>query len=195
MKTILISSLISAIAVILIPTSFSQKVSVPVNDVVLHIQTNQHTQDTLVQEATQSLESTGKTIRLLVDDEVHCVEFEKYLSQVLMSEMPMSFELEALKAQAVAARTFAEKRMQNPKHSNADICSDSACCQAWTSLDGLKEKFGDAFDANYEKANTAVSETSGEVLLYNNELIDATYFSCSGGNTEAAVAVWGSEVP
>lgn len=120
---------------------------------------------------------------------------EEYLIGVVLSEMPASFEIEALKAQAVAARTVTYRRLIDGKHDDCDLCSESNCCQAWNSQTKLEEKLGDSYLQYWERAKKAVSETAGEALHYENTLIDAVYFSCSGGKTEAAVAVWGNEVP
>ncbi len=120
---------------------------------------------------------------------------QAYLTGVVLSEMPASFEMEALKAQAVAARTFTLRQMEGGKHADCDLCSDSACCQAWTSQENLQGKLGSAWQQYWDKAAAAVAETDGQVLTYGGQLIDAVYFSCSGGFTEDAVAVWGSEIP
>lgn len=120
---------------------------------------------------------------------------EEYLVGVVLSEMPASFELEALKAQAVAARTFTLRQMAGGKHDDCDLCADSTCCQAWTSQEDMAAKLGDAWEQYWAKAETAVLATEGQVLSYDGQLIEAVYFSCSGGTTEDAVAVWGSEVP
>ena len=120
---------------------------------------------------------------------------QDYLTGVLLSEMPADFAPEARRAQAVAARTFTRKKLEHPKHEDADVCGDYSCCQAWTSREALEEKYGAGFDAVWESAEEAVIDTAGEVLTYDGQLIDAVYFSCSGGETEPAVAVWGSDVP
>ena len=125
---------------------------------------------------------TGLSLRVLVGDEVRVMDLREYLKGVVSGELPKDFPVEAVKAQAVAARTFTLRCCQRSKHAQADVCTDSACCQAWTELTN-------------PVACEAVEETDGMVLLYEDELIDATYFSCSGGRTEAAVAVWGGEVP
>ena len=113
---------------------------------------------------------------------------EEYLVGVVLAEMPADFEEEALKAQAVVARTYTRKRMERDKHGAAALCMDSGCCQGWRSPEEYGEK-------TVEKVRRAVSGTAGTVLRYGDELIDATYFSCSGGSTEDAVAVWGQDVP
>jgi len=135
------------------------------------------------------------TLRLKTETGVQTVLLEEYLAGVVLSEMLPSFELEALKAQAVAARTFAARMQQNSKHTDADLCADPSCCQAYHSRMQLEKKLGAAFEESWEKATRAVSETEGEVLTYDGRLIEAVYYSCSGGFTEPAEAVWGSDVP
>lgn len=130
---------------------------------------------------------TGKSVKEL--------PLEEYLVGVVISEMPMSFEPEALKAQAVAARTFAMRQLEYGKHREFDLCGQSSCCQAWTGEEMLAQKLGKGWKTYWEKASAAVESTKGQVLTYEGELIDAVYFSCSGGATEDAVAVWGGEVP
>ena len=136
-----------------------------------------------------------QTITVLRDGCAQEEDFDRYLTQVVLSEMPADFEPEALKAQAVAARTFARRQMAGGKHTDADVCDQSACCQACLSADALRQRYGAAFDAAWDKAASAVQQTQGEVLTYGGSLIDAVYFSCSGGSTEAAAAVWGTDVP
>lgn len=126
-------------------------------------------------------------IRVLTSKGIQNLELETYVASVLLGEMPASFDNEAIKAQAVAARTYALKRIRtSEKHENFDLCTDSTCCQAFAELQS---------NPSSEKMITAATATSGEVLLYDGNLIDATYFSCSGGYTEAAVEVWGADVP
>lgn len=139
--------------------------------------------------------SAKETITVLRDGDAQEEDFETYLTQVVLSEMPADFATEALKAQAVAARTFARRQMAGGKHADADVCSQSACCQACLSADALQERYGAAFDAAWDKASNAVQQTQDEVLTYGGALIDAVYFSCSGGSTEDAAAVWGTDVP
>lgn len=135
------------------------------------------------------------TVSLLTEGGVVSLSLREYLTGVVLSEMPASFSAEALKAQAVAARTFTLKKLEASKHADADLCADSACCQAWTSREALAEKLGSAFSQYWQKAAEAVTGTDGLVLTYGGQLIDAVYFSCSGGSTEDAVAVWGGDVP
>ena len=122
------------------------------------------------------------------------MDLEEYLTGVVLAEMPASFETEALKAQAVVARTYTLRAFSGKgKHGDFSVCTDSTCCQAYISAEDYIGKGGTG--ENLEKVRRAVYETSGLVLTYEGDLIEATYFSCSGGRTEDAVAVWGTEVP
>lgn len=128
-----------------------------------------------------------------VDGEVVNWELEAYLVGVLLAEVPAGFEMETLKAQAVAARTYALKcHYKGYKHLGA-ICVESTCCQGYCSIEEYIQKGGTL--TQVQKIQQAVSETKGEVLTYQGDLIEATYFASSGGKTEDAKAVWGTEVP
>ena len=134
------------------------------------------------------------TAAVLTEDGVIEMDIEKYLVGVLLCEMPADFEAEALKAQAVAARTFVLYRMENnSKHLDADICVSATCCQGYIDPESYISNGGDT--AAVLKMYDAVADTKDEVLLYDGEFIEATYFSSSGGRTEDAQAVWGVEVP
>ena len=131
---------------------------------------------------------------LMTDGAVLNMNLETYLVGVLLGEMPMDFHSEAIKAQAVVARTYALKRMMSGnKHPSGGVCVDASCCQAY--CDAGSYIAGGGTQDSVDKAIAAVAETEGQVLLYNGKLIEATYFSCSGGRTEDAVAVWGNDIP
>lgn len=119
---------------------------------------------------------------------------EEYLLGVVLAEMPATFQIEALKAQSVAARTFARKAWETGgKHEDGSICWNSGCCQAYIVPEEYLTRGGT--EENLNKVRSAVSATAGECLQYEGEFIEATYFSCSGGSTEDAIAVWGTEYP
>ena len=141
------------------------------------------------------LESDPETVLTVVNraGNLQQMDLREYLVGVVLAEMPADFEPEALKAQAVVARTYTRKRMAGGKHSGAAVCMDSGCCQGWRSEEDYLEAGGKR--ASVEKVRAAVADTDGLVLRYGGQLIDATYFSCSGGTTEDAVAVWGQDVP
>lgn len=138
--------------------------------------------------------ATEQVYVMQTDGSLVSMELETYLVGVLLGEMPMEFHEEALKAQAVVARTYTRKRIASgQKHAFGDVCTDSACCQAYCNANQYLLSGGSREGVN--KAISAVRETTGQVLTYKGALIEATYFSCSGGRTEDAVAVWGNEIP
>ena len=143
----------------------------------------------------QSVTTEEKNLLVSVKDKsgiVVKIELNDYLVCVLLSEMPTSFSEEALKAQAVVARTYTLLQAKNgKKHEDCDVCMDSRCCQGYKTVEEYLKSGGN----NLNKVKKAVEDTKELVLTYNDKLIDATYFSCSGGNTEDAVAVWGKDVP
>ena len=127
----------------------------------------------------------GSSVRMTMTD---------YLTGVLLAEMPADFEPEALKAQAVVARTYTQKaQVTGGKHADGSVCTESTCCQGWIDPDTYLRDGGSPEDV--EKIRNAVLETAGYVLTYDGTLIEATYFSCSGGATEDAAAVWGRDFP
>ena len=130
------------------------------------------------------------------------ISLESYLVGVVAAEMPVSFHPEALKAQAVAARTFTKYRIQHPNpnvttlHQDAQITTNTGTCQAWIDDATQKARWGSQYTKWREKIIQAVSETAGEVLCYENMLIEPLYHaSCGGGYTEAAEDVWGNVKP
>lgn len=119
---------------------------------------------------------------------------DDYLVGVVLAEMPASFEPEALKAQAVVARTYAIRAARTGgKHGDGSVCGLYSCCQAY--IDPEEYKTSGGTEENIQKVRSAVYATSNQIVTYQGEPIEATYFSCSGGVTEDAVAVWGTEYP
>lgn len=122
------------------------------------------------------------------------VDLDEYLWGVVSAEMPASFEKEALKAQAVVARTYTIYKIINNdgKHKGADICDDSSCCQAWISKgDRLAKWDDDEKESNWDKIVEAVNSTQGKIITYEGKPINAFFHSNSGGKTESPVDVWG----
>ena len=131
---------------------------------------------------------------LMPDGMIEEIALNDYLTSVVLREMPVSFENEALKAQAVVARTYALRRRQKGgKHPGADVCTVSSCCQGYYPIEDYLDDGGS--EAGVDKVRDAVIATDNLVVVYNSELIEATYYSCSGGMTEDASAVWGAEIP
>lgn len=126
-------------------------------------------------------------------NEVEEMELDDYLLGVVSSEMPASFEEEALKAQAVVARTYTIYKITNDnKHEGADICDDSKCCQAWISKEDRLNKWNEEErEHNWEKIEEAVNITKGKIITYEGKAINAFFHSNSGGITDTATNVWG----
>lgn len=133
-------------------------------------------------------------VRVLTGDGVRKMDIEEYLVGVLLKEMPADFEFEAVKAQAVAARTYTLYWAHNgSKHADADVCIYANCCQGYISPAEYASEDGSSLTVF--KMYEAVEATEGEVLLYDNQIIESTYFSSAGGKTEDALEVWGTAVP
>ena len=108
--------------------------------------------------------------------------------------MPADYEEEALKAQAIVARTYTMYKIQHKKHEQADICDNSSCCQAWISKEDRLNKWDESKRTeNWNKIAKCVNETQGRIITYNNEPINAFFHANSGGNTEVPKDVWGGE--
>ena len=119
------------------------------------------------------------------------VKLENYVIGVVAAEMPASFSFEALKAQAVAARTFAYKKIINNDINYDDLKYDKG--QSYISIDEMKNKWKNDFDKNYDIVSNAVLSTKGEILTFNNSPINAYYFSLSNGKTENSSYVFGEK--
>ena len=120
-------------------------------------------------------------------------ELEDYIIGVVGAEMPASFNEEALKAQAVAARTYALYKI-NHSNKNYDVVTD-ASNQAYQTMDELKSKWGKDFEYYYNRVKDAVLNTKDEVMTYNDEVIIAYYFAMSNGYTEDSSLVFNEEKP
>ena len=127
-----------------------------------------------------------------------------YLTGVVTAEMPASFEPDALKAQAVAARSYTyNKYLGNREHpgaagvhDGADVCTDPGHCKAYMTLSEARGKWGDSWEEKYyEKICAAVGDTDGEVLTYDSKPVNAVFHSASYGRTENSRDVWGGDLP
>ena len=145
-----------------------------------------------------------ETISVYIADtgEVRDMPFGEYIKGVVAAEMPASFHDEALKAQAVAARSYTLTRMQGykrdgttPEHNGAMTCTDPAHCKAWLSEDALRAQWGADYDTYWKKISDCVDATTGVVMTYEGNLVNAVFHSTSSGATESAVDVWGGNVP
>ena len=135
---------------------------------------------------TSDLDASAR-LSVLHGGEVMTLSLAEYLRGVVAAEMPVSFGPEALKAQAVAARTYI---LASARHENARVCTDSACCLAWCDTDALRAAWGDSFEENLAAVDAAVAATDGEYLVYDSAPIQAVFHASSGGVTEDSGAVW-----
>ncbi len=140
------------------------------------------------------------SVYLTAEDRVINVPLEYYVRGVLAAEMPAEFELEALKAQAITARTYIIRRMveQDYSHVPAEgaVVTDSIIHQAYLTKEQLQIKWdAQTYTRNINKMNQAVNETRGLVVTYENRPIDATFFSTSNGFTENSEDYWSAEIP
>jgi len=126
-------------------------------------------------------------------NKVEVMDLEQYIMGVVVAEMPLKFNIEALKSQALAARTYTLVRIKKyggkgcVDHPEADICTNSAHCQAYKDPNGAGK--------DIDKLKQAVEETRGQVITYENKLIDAVFHSTSGGKTENSEEIWTNRVP
>lgn len=141
------------------------------------------------------VEATPIQIPVMKSDGQVCqMNLEDYICRVVLGEMPATFETEALKAQAVAARTYTLRCVEEgDRHPEGAVCTDYRCCQAYREPEEYIQSGGSW--ASVEKVFTAAKQTAGEVICYEGELIYATYFASSGGVTEDAEEVWGQAYP
>lgn len=135
-------------------------------------------------------------VRLLneTDGNITTINLEDYIVGVVSAEMPASFEIEALKAQAVAARTYAINKKNSRKDLDYDLII-GVKDQAYQDNKTLLSKWGLSFFTNYLKIRDAVKETQSEIITYNDEIINAFYFSMSNGYTENSELVFKQELP
>lgn len=131
------------------------------------------------------------------NDKIVELNLEEYILGVVSAEMPADFSKEALKAQAVAARTYSLRKINKslPEHKGADLCSDFAHCQAYSDTQKLKQKWKKDYKKNITKIKNSVKDTMGEYLWHNNDFAITVFHSCSNGITEKASDVWSTDVP
>ena len=151
-----------------------------VREEIIRFKYNQHDEKIKVKR-----ESTG---------EIKEIYFEDYIVGVLAGEMPVNFELEALKAQAVAARSYALKKMLKNENQEYDVI-DTVANQVYQDEEELKKRWGSDYIKNLNKIKSAVLETQGEYIAYNGEVIEAFFFSTSTGKTENSEEVFTSSRP
>ena len=195
MKKILIYLLSFILIIFIIPALLTRRTS-PVNSNEKISNQEEQNVENQTQTSNQNEYNYSKygTISLLhkKTGEVEQVNLDEYLCNVVSAEMPANYEIEALKAEARVARTYTIYKILNKKHDTADICDDSTCCQAWISKDDRLARWEESQrESNWQKIVSAVNDTKGKVITYDNKPIDAFFHSNSGGVTEVPVNVWG----
>ena len=151
----------------------------------------------LEEERGERIELPSSVLTVSVDGEPVEMELEEYLFGVVAGEMSASSEPEALKAQAVAARTFTALHMAGRAkcRSGCTVCDDPFCCQAYMKSEELKKAWGSKYEENAGRIRAAVSGTSGVVAVYEGELISALYHASSGPATESSEEVFAVAMP
>lgn len=151
------------------------------------------------EEPVQTGRSDGEvTVRVKNGETVEQMTLAAYLPGVVRGEMPPSFELEALKAQAVAERTFVCRRLLSSgkdAHPEADVCTDPDCCSAWLPEETVRQRWGGDYERLEARVEEAVRQTDGQILLYDGAPILAVFHSSSDGTTAASGDVWSSDLP
>lgn len=189
MKKLTVLIIISVLIIFLIPIIFVKRKNISVN--------NENKDKIEELEVEKYNYSDFSKIKLLHNktNQVEEVNLDEYIANVVSAEMPVKYEIEALKAQAVVARTYTIYKITvSKKHKEADICDSSTCCQAWISKEDRLNKWKkeEARD-NWNKIIKAVNETKGKIITYNGKPINAFFHSNSGGKTEIPFYVWGGE--
>ena len=137
------------------------------------------------------------------DKSVKKMNMRDYLIGVVAAEMPASFNIEALKAQAVAARSYTQYKIENfsdtssadgGHDSGAQVCTDYTHCKAYITEKDLMEMWGESYDTYMSKITQAVTSTDGLILRYGDETVNAVFHSTSSGRTQDAADVWGYDV-
>lgn len=202
MKRIIWASMLLGLAVVLMPLLFNNSGSAVevMSDyeptIPSPLQSTAPSAPSPVVQSYKEVADTEKTLVVLSDGVLTETTMAEYLPLAVAAEMPASFHSEALKAQAVAARTYVSycTKHENPKHPSAEICTESGCCLACMSMDELRAAWGADFEENLSVVREAVEATQGQVLIYGGEPILASFHSSSAGYTESGSELWG-EVP
>ena len=158
-------------------------------------ETNKKENNTVKKENTETKQEESKENKTYVTiyrkkGTVEQIELEEYLVGVVAAEMPASFNSEALKAQAVLARTYALKKI-----SKGEKLTDTVSTQAYIDKNEMQNKWGNEYSKYYNKIVSAVNSAKGQVVKYNGNYIEALYHSTSNGKTENAKEVWGQDIP
>ena len=191
MKKIVIYILVFFMFCFCIPAIFTKQFEKVVQEVIA--EESQNNEEVKIKQYNYNEYSA---VRLLHTNtgEIEEVDLDEYLVNVVSAEMPADYDMEALKAQAIVARTYTLYKIihNGEKHPGADICDSSACCQAWISKEDRLERWTEeAREENWNKIVEAVNSTIGKIITYDGEPINAFFHASSGGTTEIPFNVWG----
>lgn len=179
--------------ILLIPTIIVMlpimKTTTPADTEVIAAQTENISMDAL------EIPSFDVMIKRSKTGEIETVPLETYVTSVVASEMPAEFEVEALKAQATAARTYVINHILHHGDGPDAVMSDTEEHQVYQNMDELKTLWGQDYHWKMEKLKKAVAATANEIITYEEEPITPTFFSMSNGYTEDAENYWGNETP
>ena len=202
MKKALMYLIIFIIIIFILPILFTQRKNIKINKDIecavnsenTGLETNTNIESNVDVQYEYNKFSTIKLYHKK-SEEIEELPIDEYLYGVVSSEMPADFQMEALKAQAIVARTYTIYQIlnNNKKHNNADICDDYSCCQAWISKEERLQRWNqDIAEENWNKIVNAVNSTKGKIIVYDGKPIDAFFHSNSGGSTEDVLNVWGN---
>lgn len=199
MRKILIYLFLIILSVFLIPILFTMQFNISNINVANANDINAEQVPVVEQASPETKDYTYKeygTIKLFHEKtgEVEELKIDEYLYGVVSAEMPAYFDIEALKAQAIVARTYTIYKIINNqgKHEGADICDNSACCQAWITKEDRLARWEESNREDYwNRIVTAVDSTAGKIITYEGKPINAFFHSNSGGSTEVPLNVWG----
>lgn len=155
------------------------------NDVNSEIRVEEDVKEEIIEDVKEELITVYRT-----NGDVINIGLTEYLVGVVAGEMPASFPIEALKAQAVVARTYTMKSLQIGRK-----LTDSTSTQVYKDNNQLRNLWGNDYDRYYQRIYDAVTSTDNICVYYNGDYIDAVYHSTSNGYTEDAVNVWGNRIP
>lgn len=137
------------------------------------------------------------SVFMTTENETEVMDMRDYIIGAVAAEVPASYDEEAIKAQALAAVTFAEYKKKNGTENGiqgADISDDSSKHQGYMTKEEMKSKWGDAYESYYRKIADAVDDVIDKVIVYDDEPIMAAYHAISSGRTESAENMWGEDI-
>ncbi len=181
------NKLLLIVVIILVPVVIISK---PKKDTNLAYQDNQQSISLEVPIKLEEKEEIKQQVLISNNSDksnAYYIDLEEYVLGVVAGEMPASFSMEALKAQAIAARSFALNKMQSTQNY---VLSTTINDQVYLTEENLRSRWGSDYDYYYNRVKKAVDETKGQVLTYNNKIISAYYFAISNGYTEDAKTVF-----